>query len=201
MIAAVQPDARGVDALCPDLDANVALVQPLIFDELYEEMFAQLVEVDPEQILAEMVLDEKPWQDLPKIEELQYIWLTPDQLISKLAATATAGRFDTMSDFLARQWWLADMELELQKEAAGDTGTDDVGGSGETPPVASADPQRSGGDLPGGSENGDTVGEGGEDPQHQNVGTTPSVPRKRRARQAAGRGAVGDAADDTPAAS
>ena len=194
MSTVVVPDASGVEALV----AGDVLLAPLIFDELFVEMMGQW------PILPDLGFDEAPWRDLPTIEDLQYLWLTSTPLEHLITAVAIRAHGDgeDLSRFVAQQRWLADMELMLKKEAGnGQAGADDGGGSGEAPLVASADPHGGGGDLPGESEDGDTVGEGGQDCQHQNAGTPQKVPRKRGARKAArGRGAVGDAADDSPAA-
>lgn len=182
----------------PDVSAGDTLLAPLIFDELFVDMMGQL------PVMPDLSFDEQPWRDLPTIEDLQYLWLTSTPLEHLITAVAIKAHGDgeDLPRFLAQQRWLADMELALKKEAGnGQAGADDGGGSGEAPPVASVDPHGGGGDLPGESEDGDTVGAGGQDRQHQDAGTPPAVPRKRGTRKAArGRGAVGDSTDDSPAA-
>ena len=200
-----EPDTRGIDVLSDMGDDNVTLLPALIFDQLFEEMFEQLVAVDPMEILVDMVFQEEPWRDLPTIEDLQYLWLTSDaveQMITRLALVATGGRFDELPNYLMREQVLADMELRLKRgvgdEQAAGTAVD-VGGSGEAAAVASAASGGGGGDLAGGPEDGDTVGEGEEVAEQKDTGGTPQVPRRRRSKKA-GRGSVDDATDDPPAA-
>lgn len=189
MTTMIKPDTRGIDALCGELDDNVTPLPTLIFDQLAAEMAQQFTDAPwPDELPT---FDAAPWDDLPTVADLEPIWSasTPiDAMISRLGVSAHGDGEDLMS-FMARQWWLAGLELDLKRrrEAEGDQADVDNGGAGTADgPVGSAAPGRGGGAVSGGPENGDTVGEGGQVAGGTDSGAAPAVPRKRRSRKAGG---------------
>jgi hypothetical protein len=181
---AVEPDSRGVDALSGQLDGN--LLQPLIFQQLAQEMAQQLDDAPWPQQLPEF--DDTPWRQLPTVEDMESLWLASapiDSLIAKLGHRAHGEGPDLM-EFMAQQWRMADLELEFKRarEAQGAEGTVDGGGAAAAATIASAETRRGGGGFPRGSEDGDTVGEGGEAEVAAHPGPASKVSGRRRPRKA-----------------
>jgi len=181
----VEPDTRGVDALSGQLDDN--LLQPLIFQQLEQEMALQFADAPWPQRLPEF--DNAPWQDLPTVADMEPLWLASapiDLLIATLGHKAH-GEGPDLPEFMSRQWHLAGMELELKRarEASDAEGADDDGAAGGAAGLVSAETGRGGGDFPGGPENGDQVGAGRKAGRKAN---------RRRASKVPGEGSPGEAA-------
>lgn len=197
MTVMIEPDTRGIDALSGKLDDNVASMPTLIWDELV----AALGPVPDAPFLpSELEFDEAPWQELPTLAELETIWsaLTPlDSMLHELAVRVHGDGPDLM-EYMARQQWLADIELELKRGTQdGDAGAQavDGAGSGRHGPDGAADPAGGGADLSGKPENGDKVVKSGKAPRDPNSWGAQKVSRRRGAGKASrGRGVV-DAAD------
>ena len=186
MTTMIKPDTRGVDALSGQLDDN--LLQPLIFDELLAEMAMQLADAPwPDQLPA---FDETPWQELPTLDEMEPLWSASapvDALIARLGITVH-GDGEDLGQFMARQWHMAELELEFkrQREAQDAARADDDGAAAGAAGLVSAETRRGGGDLPGGSEDGVALGEGGKAGRKANSGRTSKVSGKRGSGKAAG---------------
>jgi hypothetical protein len=189
MTTMIEPDTRGVDALSGQLDDN--LLQPLIFQQLEQEMAQQFADAPWPQQLPEF--DDAPWHELPTVADMEALWLTSapiDSLISKLGHRAH-GEGPDLAMFMARQWRMADMELTLKRarEAEGaeaGTGSDDDGAVAGAAGVVSAETRRGGGDLSGGPEDGVAVGKGGKARGKTNGGRASKVSDRRGPGKAAG---------------
>ncbi len=195
-----EPDTRGVRDLSGVIDDSVASLPTLIFDQLYEEMFDDLIVAEEP---VDLGFDDDPWRQLPTIEDLQYLWLTCTPLAHLIAALAIKAHGDgpDLPMFIARQRERAELELAWTTERkAGDVGQpDDMAGPGTSTSLASAEAGGGGGNFPGGPQDGDAMGAGGEADQRQDGGQAQKISRKRGASKAGG-GDVGDAADNPPAA-
>ena len=194
MTVTVEPDTRGIDALADKLDDNVAPMPTLIWDELV----AHLGDVPPAPHIDPF--DEAPWQALPTMAELENIWspLTPlDSMLHEVAVRAHGDGADLMG-YMARQRWLADIELDLKRGMVnGDAEAQavDGAGSGKHEPVGAAGSAGGGADLPGKPKNSDKVGKSRKAPRDPDTWGAQKVSRRRGAGAAsAGRGVV-DAAD------
>lgn len=193
MTVMIEPDTRGIDALSGKLDDSVASLQPLIFDELMREMADQFPAVPLHG--HDLEFDGEPWLQLPTMEDLELLWSPSVPLqhqLYTLALKAHGGGPD-LPHYMARQWAIADIELALiRKKEAEDaaaetvTGAADGAGSAGDEAVASAVPRRGGGDLPGGRQDGGSVGAGetAAAAQHPDTGGPSKVLRKRRSGKA-----------------
>lgn len=184
MTTMIEPDTRGVDALSGRLDDN--LLPPRLFEQLRAEMGQQFAEAPWPQQLPEF--DDEPWRQLPTITDVEALWLESapiDRLIAELGHRAHGDGAD-LPQFMAWQWYMAGMELDLKRarEAQDDTGADDDCAAEEAAGLASAETGGGGGDLPGGSEDGDQVVAGGKVAGGADSGKASKVPRKRGPRAA-----------------
>lgn len=187
MTAVIEPDTRGVDALYGHVDATVPAV---IWGQIVNELgpVPPVPQLDP--------FDNEPWRQLPLIEELAYLWVeSPIAAIIADLAIVAHGAGPDLPEFIARQRWLAGIEVELARERQAQHGQvgagDDAGAVGEAAAVVSAAALRGGEDLSGESEDGVAVVEGGQVAGDPHVGAAPQVPRRRRAGKAAkGRGGL-----------
>lgn len=197
-VAMIEPDTKGIDALSGKLDDSVCM-PTLIWDGLV----AELGPVPNVPFLPpELEFDDEPWLTLPTIQELEVIWspFTPlDAMLHELAVRAHGDGPDLM-EYMARQSWLANMELELKKEVIGGDSSRsgaDGAGPGEHGPVGSAGAAGGGKDLPGGPENGNKVGKGRKAPRDPNTWGAQKVSRRGGVGAAARGGAGVDAANTT----
>ena len=184
MTSVTKTDTRGIDALLGEMDANVAQVQPLLFHKLMAEMADQFPAAPVYG--TDLEFDDEPWRRLPTLEDLEQLWLVlpaVEIMLHKLAIKAH-GEGPDLPMFLAQQRQLADFEVELRKQREAlnaDTAADgvDTGAAGTNVTVKSAADGRGGGNLPGGSENGDPVVSGRKAGRNQDPGRSPKVPRGR----------------------
>lgn len=177
-------NTRGVDALTGKLGEDAVQVQSLLYSQLMNEMADQF----PAAPLygTDLEFDDEPWQQLPTLEDLEQLWLMSpvvEIMLHKLAVKAH-GEGPDLSQFLAQQRQLADFEVELRKQREAlnaDTAADgvDAGAAGTNATIGPAAHSGGGGDLPGGSENGDPVVSGGKTVRNQNLRRSPKVPRGR----------------------
>jgi len=183
----VEPDTKGVDALSGHSDGS--LLPPRIWLELQAELglVPAAPHIDP--------FDDGPWRQLPPVEELEYLWSTPDQLFSSMIhnlGVAAHGEGEDLPRYMASQRRLADWELELKRareaHSAEEARDDDDGAAGGVAAVVSADAGGGGVDFSGGPENGDAVGEGGQVSVDTHGRRPPKVSRKRRPGQPAAAG-------------
>lgn len=151
----IETDTRGIHPLTDETDANVALLPARIWGEMIAELgdVPPVPEIDP--------FDDAPWLALPTMEQLEDLWLVSpavDIMIHKLAVKLH-GEGPDLPRFIATQRDLAEIELAWIRGATHATEqAADLGGPGEPSTVASAAGLGGGEGLPGGPENGGSVG-------------------------------------------
>jgi len=142
---------------------------------------------DPAAEGPDVSFDEQLWPHLPSVEEL---CPAPPlgALMAKLASTSS--RQLSVAEILDEARRMADVEYELKKgREADDHGEgSDVGGSGADAGLGASAAGGGGGPVPGGSEDGDQVGEGTQPGKRANRRRASKVPRGGRVEEVEGTG-------------
>lgn len=177
----IKSDTRGVDALNADMPDT--MLEPLIWNQLVAELgeLPERPHIEP--------FDDQPWQQLPTLEDLEELWcaLPVATIIMHRLATKAHGGGPDLSQYMAAQWQLADMELKLKKEREEQDAAAaavDAGRLGENVAITVADTVGGGRAVPRRSKNRNKVGEGRKDLVEED---------SRRAPQISGVGGAGKA--------
>lgn len=135
---------------------------------------------DPAAPGPDVSFDGAPWDALPSFEEL---WDPTPPFAEMLKTVSAKVHTDLLLEVLAE----VDVEYEARKERGRDSSGEavDHGGRGADASVGASAAGGSGAPVPGGSEDGDAMGEGGEAAQLPHDRRPPKVPGKRRPRKTA----------------
>ena len=160
----VDADMRGICALRDEEGDTVLL--------WFEDLVA--VHGDPAAPGPDVSFDEAPWAQLPGLQEL---WDPAPPFAEMLKTVSAAVHTDLLLEILAE----VDVDYEARKGRDGDSSGKavDDGGFGADAVFGSSAAGGGGASVPGGSENGDAVGEGGQAGQFQNDRPASKVPRRR----------------------
>ncbi len=174
MATVTEPDIRGVDALYGDI---VAELPEVIWFQIVDDLgpLPAIPHIEP--------FDGQPWLDMWDAHPVQ---LSLDALIHEVGMRSCNGP-DFLA-FMARQQWLAHVELGLIKEGrAADVqaGSDDSAEVAGHASVGVVDAGGGGAGVPGGPEDGVEVVVAGQVADDPHVGAASKVPRRRRSRKAA----------------
>jgi hypothetical protein len=171
----VDLDTRGICAL-RDEGADPVLSW---FDELKERLG------DPAAAGPDTSFDEAPWAALPTFEQLWDPVLPLSALMRDLVIKAA--HYGDIEEMLSQAQRMADVEYELRKGRERDVSGEvvDGEGSGVDGSVGAVVAGGGGEPVPGGSEDGDAVGEGGAPAKLQNDRRPPKVQSRRGAKKAA----------------
>ena len=170
MATVVELDMQGIEGL-RDEGADPVLFW---FEELKERLG------DPAAPGPDCSFDEQLWPLLPSLEEL---CPAPPmfELMRDLLVSASNGR--DLDELLGEVQRMADVEYRIKKgREADDHGEgSDLGGSGADAGLEASAAGGGGRPVPGGSEDGDQVGEGAEPGKRENRRRSSKVPRGGRA--------------------
>lgn len=184
----IEPDTRGVDALTGSKPDNMPELPTLIWDGLVAEL-GPLPDVP--FLPVELEFDEGPWQQLPTLDDLEPLWCASPlaTIIMHRLATSAHGEGPDLPRYMAEQWQLAEIELELKKGREDDERREatDAGGSGGNAPVTVAPAGRGGRGAKGRSKNGDAVGTWGQTQLGKDPGRAQKVSRRGGAPEGARR--------------
>jgi hypothetical protein len=170
----VDADMRGICAL-RDEETDTVLFW---FEDLKER------HGDPAAAGPETSFDDAVWQELPSFQEL---W-DPVPELHEMMRDLVLGAGERAEEFLDRAQRMADLEYEIKKgRQAHDTGeASEAGGSGADGSIGSAVAGGGGGAVPGGSEDGDPLGEGGGVGELPHYRPPSQIPSRRRHRKTQG---------------
>lgn len=173
MPSLVDADMRGICAL-RDKEAGTVLYW---FEDLKERLG------DPAAAGPDVSFDETPWQQLPTFEQLWDPTLDLHQMMRDIVIQAA--QYGDIEEMLDKAQQMADLEYRLKKEREHDSSAaGHQAGTGADGADGSAVAGGGGGVVPGGSEDGDAVGE---------VGPVAKLPNNRRPSKISGKRGSGKA--------